>query len=168
VTIITRSALVYWGHNPAPNVAYIVSDHTRERRVVTWADVMEARRKRQDEQLTRKRHVMTWRAYKLWVAYFDQELMGGWHAFLEDYRGADYRIWIDRDRRWLEPMLMKAFPLVLPLGSEREQWQLWKLAFAKQFRRRTHDRKPLVVSIVWWNERESPRPVGERAREQAA
>jgi len=155
VTIIRRSALEYWGQNPPPDLAYIVSDH-RGRRVITWAEVMEARRKRQSERLHWKRHVDQWRAYKLWVAYFDQTLMGGWHAFLEDYRGGGYRIWIDRDCTRMESPLMTLYPLLLPIGSEGEQWQRWKPAFAATFERRRHDRRPLGVAYIWWDGRGTP------------
>src|SRR6185312_2323866 len=68
VTIIKRSALVFHGHNPAPDVAEIVVDH-RGRHVVTWDDVLAARRERQRRQLEDKRRVVPWRPAKLWVAY---------------------------------------------------------------------------------------------------
>jgi hypothetical protein len=158
-TIILRSALVHWGRKPAPDLAYVVSDRPGKYRVVTWAEVMEARRKRQEEQLRRKREwfVYPWRAYKLWVAYFDQDFFGGWQAMMEDWRGRGYDIWIDRDCTRLEPMLIKVFPLVVPLGAERDQWERWKPAFAARFERRRQDRHPLGVAYVWWNGRDVPR-----------
>lgn len=156
MTIFTRSALEFHGHNPAPDVASVIVERGI-RRIVTWAEVMDARRKWQCELLNRKRFTLEWRAYKLWVGYFDQALMGGWQAHLEDFRGAGYREWIDRDRSWLKPMLMKAFPLVLDLGTEQYQWGLWKVAFAKRFERRKHDRRPLGVAYLWWNGRDCPR-----------
>jgi hypothetical protein len=155
--IIKRSFLVAMGQTPPPDLAYVISDH-RGRRVVTWAEVLQDRRERQREQLRRKRE--GWgpgpeRAYKLWVAYFDQNLMGGWHAFLETYRpGLSQRTWINRDCRWLIPVLMQLFPLVLPLGSERDQWALWMPAFAQQHKRRMQDRHPVGVAPVWWNGRD--------------
>jgi hypothetical protein len=151
-TYFTRSALVFHGFNPASNVAGMEID-TRGRHIITWDEVMQKRRERQREQLWRKREwfVKPMRAYKLYVAYYDQDLMGGWQAMLEDWRGRDYDIWIDRDRRWLEPIIMQAFSLVLPLGTEREQWCCWKPAFAQQFKRRMQDRQPLGVAYLWWN-----------------
>lgn len=156
MTIMTRSALVYWGHNPAPDVALVLIDD-RGRHVVTWADVMRMRRERQQEQLRRKRCVVEWRAYKLWVAYFDQPLMGGWQALLEDWRGRPYSEWIDRDRSWLRPMLMKLFPLVPDVGTENTQWGEWKPAFAEQFERRRQDGRPLGVACLWWDQYDAPR-----------
>ncbi len=154
-----RSALVYWGHNPAPNVAYVLVNWGGKfgRQTVTWADVMAKRREDQCRRLELKRAIVEWRAYKLWVAYFDQNLMGGWHAFLEDWRGAGYRIWIDRDRTWMKAKLMETFPLCLPLGTECEQWERWKVEFARQFERRRQDRQPVGVAYIWWNQRDSPR-----------
>lgn len=58
-TIITRSALVFWGRNPAPDVAYVVDG-----RIITWGEVMDTRRKNQRERLRRKRHVDEWRAHQ--------------------------------------------------------------------------------------------------------
>ncbi len=154
MTLITRSALVAWGHNPPPEVHSVVIHHRGPggRQTVTWAEVMETRRKRQRERLEAIRtphHPL--RAYKLWVAYFDQNLMGGWHAFLEDYRGAGYRIWIDRDRSGIKELIMKTFPLVEEHASEWKQWHAWKLAFAQHFARRVHDARPCGVGYVWWD-----------------
>lgn len=147
MTIITRSALVFHGHNPAPDVHSVVIEHRGPggRRVVTWAEVMEARRERQRELLRRKREVPQIRAYKLWVAYFDMDLMGGWHAFLEDCRGDRYRIWVRAD--WIRSALMTAFPL-------GEQWEAWKPNFATRFERRRQDGHPLGVTYLWWNQRD--------------
>ena len=50
-TIIKRSALVYHGHNPAPDVAQVVIDPFHGRRVVTWAEVMQRRREAQRRRL---------------------------------------------------------------------------------------------------------------------
>jgi hypothetical protein len=157
MTVITRSALIFHGHNPAPEVHSVVIDHRGPggRRVVTWAEVMDARRQRQRELLRRKLDTPQVRAYKLWVAYFEQNLMGGWHAFLEDHHGAGYRIWIDRDMNWMEAVIMAAFPVVDTVGTERQQWNAWKLAFAQHFARRVHDGRPCGVAYLWWDRRNS-------------
>lgn len=149
MTIFTRSALVFWGHNPAPDVARVEIDWRGERRVVTWADVMHERREWQRRILERKRYVEPWRAHKLWVAYFDQNLFGGWQAFLEDFRGRNGRRWIDRDAPGLQKTLMELFPMSLPFGDAREQWEGWKPLFAHRFKRRMQDHKPLGVAYVW-------------------
>jgi hypothetical protein len=164
---MNRKAVEYWGRKPArPDLAYVDIDSRHQRRVVTWAEVMEARRERQRKRLDLIRQVIPWRAYRIWVSYFDQWLMGGWHAFLDDWRGDGYRIWIDRDCRHMKVPLMTAFPLVLPLGSEHEQWdhywkpwEQWKVEFAQNFERRRHDRRPVGVAYVWWNGRDTPRPI---------
>jgi hypothetical protein len=148
-SIMTRSAVVHWGQvlgrkTPIPNELAAVEDGRMER----------LERKRQPAQ--------EWRACKLWTAYFDMPLMGGWHAFLEDYRGAGRRVWIDRDCRSIIAPLMKLFPLVLPFtGNEwdarhSDSWELWKIEFAKTFQRRRQDRKPLGVAYVKWNHHDAP------------
>lgn len=154
-----RSALVYWGRKNIPSDLHSVVDG----RVVTWDEVMAARRARQVDRLWTKREwlVRPLRAWKVWVAYYDMPLMGGWQAFIEHYRpGFGFGlVWIDRDRRWLKEILMKAFPLVLPLGKDWEQWEEWKIAFAKEFQRRRHDKRPLGVAYVWWDGRDEFKPI---------
>jgi hypothetical protein len=126
------------------------------RRVITWGEVMQKRRERQAERLRRKRNgAPPRRAYMLWVAYFDQSLMGGWHAFLENHRGRNGRIWIDRDRPQMKATLMEAFPLT-EVSGEREGWHAWKLAFAEKYARRVHDGKPQGVVYVWWDGHGNP------------
>lgn len=159
-SLFTRSAVEYYSKGPVrPDLAFLEIDTRGDRHVITWDQVMEARRKRQAEQLRRKREVAAVRAYKLWVAYFDQDLMGGWQAMLEDWRGRGYDIWIDRDRDWLKPKLMKAFPLVLAIGSVEAQWQMWKPEFARRFERRWQDRQPLGVAYLWWDGSGAPKAI---------
>lgn len=146
-THFTRSALIFWGHNPGPDVAAVAIDHG-ERRVITWDDLRLKKIERQERSLRWKRSSPVDHAYRVWVAYYDQFIFGGWQAMISR-QGESH--WIDRDRRWLIPKLLKQFPLVLPIGSEYEQWQSWKVEFARQFKRRTQDRKPLGVAFVWWD-----------------
>jgi len=163
-SIIMRSALVHWDQNPAPDLAYVLTDR-RGRRVVTWSEVLDQRRARQRERLGWKRMVCETRAYKLWVAYFDQPLMGGWQAFLETYQAQHYYevcIWIDRDRSFMIPNLLNVFSLVPSVGSEYEQWRLWKPEFAEQYRRRSHDNRPLGVAYCWWDGRDSLREIAAK------
>jgi hypothetical protein len=146
--IITRSALVFHGHNPAPETAFVVCEDQGGRRVVTWADVMERRRERQQLILDHKRYVRTERIWRLSVAYFGAGLMGGWNSFVDCL---DQRIWIDRDRKWFQPALMRLFPLLLPLRDISDEWHNWKLEFSRQFRRRTQNGEPVGVSFIWWD-----------------
>lgn len=150
--IFTRSALMHWGKQKLPpEVAYVTIDHRGVRRVVTWSDVMDQRREKQRCILEWKRHVEEWRAVKIWVAYFDQDLMGGWHAFVEDWRGEHGREWIDRDRKFYIQQLMKMFPLVEPglFDRDGDQWHQWKIEFARKYRRRMQCRRPVGVVYAW-------------------
>ena len=156
MTIIDRKALLHWGEalgikrDLPDDLAFIVDDPWRGgRKIVTWSEVMENRRDRQAKILRHKRHVEPWRAVKLWVAYFNQDLFGGWHGFIEDWRGRNGRIWIDRDGKGFIAQAMEMFPVGLPLGSWRERWEEWKPAFAKKFSRGKHDRKPRGVVFLW-------------------
>ena len=158
---ISRSALIFYGFNPAPSVAGMHIDERGQRRLIYWTDVMAERRKRQAERLRRKREdfVKHIHAYRLLVAYYDQDLMGGWQAMIEDWRGRDFDVWIDRDRKWLRPMLMEVFPVVLPIGCEEKRWEMWKPAFAQQFRRRMQDGEPVGVAYVLWDRSGMPAPI---------
>lgn len=161
-TIIHRGALMPGGILYRPDrivpddLAYVLSNGAiGGRRVVTWAEVIEERRKQQASRLIQKRYVKEWRPYKIWVAYYAQFLMGGWHAFIENRYG---REWIDRDREWLRPRLMDLFPLVLRLkssqdsfGYDEDDFHRWKIEFAKQFKRRSQCRRPVGVAYIWWN-----------------
>lgn len=103
---------------------------------------MRARRERQDEILRRKRYTEPWRAWKLEVAYYDQPLMGGWQAMLITY-GTIEREWIDRDRKYYCEEVMRLFPLTL-FG-----WEDWKPEFARRFKRRKQDHRPVGVATIW-------------------
>lgn len=152
-TIFMRSALVYHGHNPAPDVHSIVIDH-RGRHVVTWADVMRERREKQERILRHRRESHPTRAYRVWVAYFDQWLFGGWQAFIENFqdRHSWCSHWIDRDAHQWRRRLMEMFPLLLPLGrNERERFEDWKPAFAEQYRAGSQAGHPRGCVFLWWN-----------------
>ena len=113
------------------------------------------RRERQEKRLSALRNVVVVkrRAYRVWCAYFDMPLMGGWQVMMEDFRGRDSfnHHWIDRDFHTFKPELMRLFPLVAEAGSEACQWQQWKPAFAARFERRRQDGEPLGVAYIWWD-----------------
>jgi len=144
--ILMRSALVFHGHQPPPELHSILDDGFT-RRVVTWAEHLDERRQRQRERLEVLRRGPQRRAYKLWVAYFEQLIFGGWHAFLENREGCH---WISR-RGEMPAQIMRLFPLVLPFGDEGERLRemLWMEAFAKAYKRRMHHGRPLGVAVVW-------------------
>ena len=151
-SVITRSALVAWGRNPPPDLAYLTSNACGDRHIVTWGEVMENRRKRQAERLELIRRHVPLRAYRFSVRYFDMPLMGGWQSALDDWRGQPYGRWPDRDLQWFKPLIMKAVPLgLLALGSEGDQWAFWKTEFACKFKCRMRDGRPMGVAYIWWD-----------------
>ena len=147
--IIHRGALVFHGHNPAPDVAMIVSDHLG-RHVITLEEVMEKRRERQRWRLeNNRRGEEEWRAWRLYVAYFDQDMFGGWQAMLDNFKGPQSwdSTWIDRDAKGLKEPLMQMFPFLVT------DWWEWKPLFAKQYERRRQDGQPVGVRYLWWKGR---------------
>lgn len=149
-TIIARKGLEYWsGRKPPPDLACVASD-AEGRRVVTWADVMRGRRERQRLILGRKRRFLPWRAVKLWVAYFDQPLMGGWQTFVENWRGQAGRQWFERDAPVsLRERVLALFPLLLPFGTAHQRWAAWRPEFARRYERRRQDGRPVGVAYLW-------------------
>ena len=149
VSSISRKGLLHWGaffgKPPAipDDLAAVCTDCTGQRCVVTWPMVMQRRREMQAMRLSQKRAVVEFRAWKLWVAYYDQELMGGWQAFIER---EGQRHWIDRDRKWLMRPIMDMFPVAL-FGD----WHDWKAEFAKQFERRRQYGRPVGVAFLWFD-----------------
>ena len=146
-TIMDRSAMVFWGHNPPPEVAYITRPHVGVPwTVVSWDEVMDAKRKRQAEILEHKRDPgRQRRPWMVWVFYNDTFIYGGWHCYLNRY---------DENGKWLmkpSQELMRLFPLVLPIGSIDDQWHNWKVEFAGQYKRRMHHGKPEGMTPVWWD-----------------
>jgi len=147
--VFTRSALVHWGFQPGPEIAALIRDYDGDH-YRTWADVMRERRKEQTRILRNKRQSEEWHPAKLWVAYFDQAIFGGWQCMIESLRE---RAWVDRDRPALIPELLRMFPSVLAFNgpTQRDTWEAWKPAFAAAHRRRTHHRKPRGVVYLWWS-----------------
>jgi hypothetical protein len=144
-TIIHRSAMP---SRFPPNVAMMIDGQP-----VTWAQVLEHRREVQDLILRRKREP-TWPPYIPWrlsVAYFDQRLMGGWQAFIDNRHE---RLWIDRDCKWLKDGLMELFRFWLPgCGT----WEEWKPLFAQRYGAGTQYGRARGVAIVRWNGKNEPR-----------
>jgi hypothetical protein len=161
-SIMTRSAVEFYSGKAAPpDLAFIEFDTRGDRHIITWAQVHAARRERQARRLAMIRDAHLERAYRINVSYYDQWIMGGWQVMMDDWRGRDYAVWIDRDRQCFKAKLMKCFPLVLPLGSEESQWREWKEAFANQYQRRRQDGQPVGVAYLWWDGRGQPKPTAE-------
>lgn len=139
-----RSALVHWGHNPAPDVAGAELLIGGGKRFITWSEVMEVRRERQRERLAQLQYSDVAHAWKIEVSYFDQDLLGGWQAML--YR-LNESSWVDKYRHYI-PILMQLFPLTL-FG-----WEDWKPAFAHEYKRRRQDGHPVGVRYLWMKNRE--------------
>lgn len=145
--IVTRSAVEFWSQGKAPPELAAIVDG----RVVTWNDVMRLRREHQQRQLAAKRCVVPLRACRIRVLYFDQFLMGGWQALIDDWRGPAFGAWIDRDRPHLMRPILEMFPLLPSSPNIARQWAEWKPVFAQRFARGMQDGRPRGVAHVWWN-----------------
>lgn len=147
MTIFSRSALVYHGKNPAPDVhSVVIPRFGAAPETVTWSDIMAERCAWQAGILRCKRGAYdpVLRPFRLSVAYFDQFLMGGWQAMLDRVGES---IWIDRDRDGVKVPLMRLFPLLLDFSD----WREWKVEFAHQFQRRRQDGHPVGIAMVWYD-----------------
>lgn len=146
--IMTRSALIFWGHNPAPNVASVVIEVDGSRRVVTWGELMEKKRTDQRRHLEEIRHVPTLRPARLWVGYNPNFIYQGWFAVIDNLR-QEKCVWSKSPR--LIPDLMRLFPLVIQFGNQRNDFQIWCAEFARQYQRGTCGGKPRGFTIIHWN-----------------
>lgn len=148
-TIMTRSAIIFWGKNPNidPDLAYVISDR-RGRRVVTWTEINEERRKKQRQHLEDIRREPIMRPTRLWVGYNRHWIMQGWFAVLDNLH--------HRECAWgrtphLMDQLMRLFPITFRLGSLREDFQMWCEAFSKSYPRGRYGGKQRGFTIVKWD-----------------
>lgn len=147
-TIIHRNAFVF-KTPPPPEVAYYISHHGRaELKAITWADVMAARRERQERILRIKRSFSEIRAIRIHVRFFDQDLYGGWHTYID---GVCFSTWIRRSDV-LQNRLMSLFPLQspkLPFTGDYSAWYEWQEGFAREHQRGTFCKRPRGVAYAW-------------------
>jgi len=141
-TIVMRSAyklggLFYRPGRDLGDLHHVESDY-RGRRIVTRTEVNVAKLKRHEGNLASIERAAQPRAYKLWTAYYDMDIFGGWQAFVEN---RDDLTWIDRDNKPSKPRWMKLFPLLL----DQTDWEGWKIECARQYKRATHHGKPRGV-----------------------
>ncbi len=154
-TTFTRKGIEWWGgQSLPPEVAYGVRDAPcMDMQMVSWGEVMDARRRRQREILRRKRRGQPRRrAYRLEVSYFDQWAYGGWHALLD---GLEDDRWLDKPDKHLRGPIMAAFPILVPtlfeMDDEGSRFERWKIAFAEQYKRREQCGRPVGVAYLWWD-----------------
>lgn len=145
--IVSRRAIAYWtGVVPAPEVHSILVDGGK-RRVVTWAEVMAARREQQAIILGRIRAVKHWEAWRCsvwWSPGIGPGFFSGYHAWWDRL---DQHEWL----RYGSASLMRLFPLVLPLAypDSRDQWEAWKEAFVQTYPAGRKCNHPRGAHIVW-------------------
>lgn len=146
-SIMTRSAVEFLSGKPAsPELHSVQIDARGDRRVVTWAEIMQDRRDHQAKILEWKRHVEHWEACRLsvwWSPGIGGTFFRGYHAWLS-------RIGEDRWLRYPDVALwVRLFPLVLPLGGERDLWAMWMTAFVNSYPAGRKCGKPRGAAIIW-------------------
>jgi hypothetical protein len=109
---------------------------------------MDQRRARQAMILNRKRSgfANVRRAARLSVRYFDQDLLGGWHTYLD---GVGFSVWV-RPGSFLVGDILARFPVSEPsLFSEIGLLEDWMPTFAKRHQRGVFCGKPRGVAYCW-------------------
>lgn len=162
--LATRSAVEFWhrefgAQKPPPELAFLEQDyakyHDLKRHMVTWDDVMEARRKRQACELRWKREdgVVQCRALYVWVFCVPDDLIFcGWWTYLvgiggRDYHGGGYKGNVEGK---LLDDLLRLFPLVRPGNLFGDvNLEEWKAEFVKRYQRGIWCGKPQGKAPVW-------------------
>lgn len=146
VAVMTRSAARFWWGKELPrDVASLIKHHSSAPwQPITWDQILEERRNRQTEILRRKRNVESVRAVRVSVRYFDQDIYGGWHTYID---GVQFSKWL-RPGREGDRELMSLFPMPQPLlfGTSWVEWMVW---FARTHRRGTFCGQPRGVAYCW-------------------
>ncbi|WP_145307444.1 hypothetical protein [Gimesia fumaroli] len=144
---MTRSALEFWGHNPEPDVAYVIINQ-RERNVVTWDEVNEEKRETQRKHLDEIRHAPVMRISRLWVGYNPHFFFGGWFAVIENVHHSEC-VW-GRTPILME-RVMELFPITFRYGNLNEDFQMWCEAFSKTYPRGRYGGRQRGFAIVRWD-----------------
>ena len=146
--LMTRSAADFWGLHWPPEVASCVGNG-RERRYVTWDEVMESRRCRQAERLAEKYRVEPPRIQPcyVWVFFVPPPLYAGWWCYvrtLRECRGVNFPGFMPG----LATSIMREFPCgLLPVI---ENFDKWMPAFAKAYPRpKTGDLRRAGSRVGW-------------------
>ena len=139
------------GHACPKDVAYMISNGRNGLQRVTYADIKAARIKRQKEHLGR---VLACngpmrRAAYLWTFYVPGFLYGGWHLYIRTIEGSWWiRAGRPFDSDWdMVLEFMRIYPCgLLPI---RENFEDWKVAFAKAHTHGKRGGKPQGVIYGW-------------------
>ena len=154
-TFVTRSALLFHGVDVARDVAYAISDH-QGRRVVTWSQVLAARRERQSEHLRRLREPepATRVPCYLWTFFIPGLFYGGWWCYLISRFGCEHGDGPKSSVGWSKfaADLMSTIPLGwLPLQNN---WKRWMETLASTYPRHHPSDLREAGSVVGWYDRE--------------
>jgi hypothetical protein len=146
-TVIKRNSFIF-KTPPPPDVAYYIQRYSWEKlKAVTWAEILDQRRKHQASRLHSIRASESIRAVRIHVRYFDQDIYGGWQTYVD---GIGFSHWTFRHGYNIENQLMDVFPVLQPtLFPRRNAWQEWMKEFASTYQRGTFDRKPRGVAYAW-------------------
>lgn len=146
IALMTRSAAEFWGIKIPDDAACLVkkSNASPLWESVAWNEVLEERRRKQARILAFKREHSTLRAVRVSVRWFEIEVYGGWHAYID---GVDFsKWWRDEDER-----LMELFPMPQPslFVNRWNRWREWMEWFARTYKRGTFDKHPRGVAYCW-------------------
>lgn len=139
-----------------PEVAYVDTDYRGKRTYITWAEVMELRRKRQAERLDhiRRNEVTGRRAVRVEVFYNPHWMYQGWHTYLHGI--AFPPLWVNgRGGKENNPFgLLDLFPMTKSLGPLLPEepitdYHEWMVAFAEKHKRGMRGRKPRGTRYCW-------------------
>lgn len=132
-SLMTRSFIEAMGGRLPPGIAYVLNG-----KPVKVEEVRQRRHKRQVELLRRKREWFVTKrvAVRVSVRFFDMDIYGGWHVYIDALGGVSE--WVRSPRA----DLLELFPYT-------ENWKDWKRAFAVVCQLDRFDGQPQGVAYCW-------------------
>lgn len=160
MTIIDRSAVNWWrehipkcnwGKPPKKCHHYVRESPFEDFKMITWDDIINERRKKQRAIMSWIRRSENFRIYAVivfWYPGINEIFFRGWHVYLKGIKESfDYK-----DIHQLHSILQQKFPIVLKLYEDkREQCNFWKEEFAKRYKRKLWNGKPMGIQYVHYN-----------------
>jgi len=145
---MNRSAAEYWGLNWPKDIAVMEPSGRGGPCYVTWAEILERRRKWQAERLARKRTVPEPRVRPcyVWVFHNPSWLYQGWWCYVVTLRDR-----IAVNFRTFHSQLAMSLMAEIPVGvvPDRTNFRSWMEAFADQYPRRTTHHRQAGTVLGW-------------------
>lgn len=149
---MNRSAAEHWGLNWPKDIAVMEPSCHGESRYVTWAEVLDRRRKWQAERLAEIRIVPEPRVQPcyVWVFYNPIWIYMGWWCYVVTRRGQ-----VAVNFQTFHTQLAMSLMAEIPVGvfPDRNNFRLWMEAVADRYPRRTTHHRQAGTVVGWMRDK---------------